>query len=320
MNDTREIFLDKLESIDFKEIDKHPNILIAARFWEEERYYAAKTCYKFMRSVDDMIDDHKSAYNQIGKNDQFKFEEAVIQWILNIRNRLENPDTGDEFSNTIQKFGIPLWPFEDFARSMVYDIHHDGFRNLSAFLEYSQGASVAPASVFVHLCGISDNSGGYLEPEFDVREAATPCAMFSYLVHIIRDFQKDQLANLNYFADEEMERNGLTRKDLRNMALDATVNNGFRAMISGYYLLADDYRKKTQEMIRKISPLMKPRYQLSLDIIFSLYLMVFERIDIKRGNFTKEELEPSAEEIRARVQKTILEFQPAQRLMKLTME
>ncbi len=28
--------------------------------------------------------------------------------------------------------------------------------------------------------------------------------MFSYLVHIIRDFQKDQLNNLNYFADESI--------------------------------------------------------------------------------------------------------------------
>jgi phytoene/squalene synthetase len=267
-----------------------------------------------------MIDDHKSTFNQIEKKDQLKFEEAIIQWILSIRDRLINPENEDEFSNTIQKFRIPLWPFEDFARSMVYDIYHDGFRNLNSFLDYSMGASVAPASVFVHLCGISKNNAEYIDPEFDVKETAAPCAMFSYLVHIIRDFQKDQLANLNYFANEEMERHGLTRKDLRNMALDATVSDGFREMISRYYLLADDYRIKTQEMIRKIRPCMNPRYQLSLDIIFNLYLMVFERIDIKRGNFTQEELEPSVEEIRARVQKTILEFRPAQRLMKQTVE
>ena len=37
-----------------------------------------------------------------------------------------------------------------------------------------------------------------------LRSAATPCAMFSYLVHIIRDFQKDQQNNLNYFADDVM--------------------------------------------------------------------------------------------------------------------
>jgi hypothetical protein len=43
-------------SIDFEKIVDHPNILIAAHFWDEERYRAAKICYKFMRAIDDLID------------------------------------------------------------------------------------------------------------------------------------------------------------------------------------------------------------------------------------------------------------------------
>ena len=76
------------------------------------------------------------------------------------------------------------------------------FLPLKAFLEYSEGASVAPASIFVHLNSISKVNGKYDNPPFDVKWAATPCAIFSYLVHIIRDFQKDQLNNLSYFADD----------------------------------------------------------------------------------------------------------------------
>jgi hypothetical protein len=53
---TREEFIALFESIDFEKIIDHPNILIAANFWDEERYQAARTCYRFMRTLDDLID------------------------------------------------------------------------------------------------------------------------------------------------------------------------------------------------------------------------------------------------------------------------
>ena len=98
------------------------------------------------------------------------------------------------------------------------------FQHLRRISYYSGGASVAPASIFVHLNGLQKLNGKYENPHFDVRWAATPCAIFSYLVHIIRDFQKDQLNNLSYFADDLIAENGLTRKDLREFAEGKPVN------------------------------------------------------------------------------------------------
>ncbi len=197
---------------------------------------------------------------------------------------------------------------EEFAKSMIYDINNDGFPTLEAFLEYSQGASVAPASIFVHLSGLTRKNGDYIEPSFDVREAAVPCAIFSYLVHIIRDFQKDQFNNLNYFADDLAIKYGLTRRDLSDIAHGSPVTAGFRSMIKEYYDLADEYRIKTRDIIGKVGPLMEPQYQLSLEIIFDLYLLVFERINVEKGSFTSFELNPTPEETRERVYKTILQF------------
>ncbi len=144
---------------------------------------------------------------------------------------------GDELLDTIRTFHIPVWPLEAFAKSMIYDIDHTGFRTVEDFIEYSQGASVAPASIFVHLSGLIQNGHGYKEPLFDVRSAATPCAMFSYLVHIIRDFQKDQLNNLNYFADDSIIRNGLTTRDLFAMARGAEIKGRFQANDQGILCL-----------------------------------------------------------------------------------
>ena len=75
--------------------------------------------------------------------------------------------------------------------------------------------------------------------------------------------------------------------------------------------MADVYRERTLEMIRQIKPLVEPRSQLSLEIIFDLYLMVFERIDIEHGTFTGAELNPTWQEIRERVGMVIERFEAA---------
>lgn len=308
MNPRKEEFLKIFNSIDFNSIKDHPNILIAARFWEEDRYCAARICYKFMRYIDDMIDDYKSANKNIGPAEKELFLSNVDKWMNMVISSGECNPEQQELLQTIGKFCIPSWPIEAFARSMIYDINNDGFPTLGTFLEYSQGASVAPAAIFVHLNGIRKSDGVFEPPAFDVREAAIPCAIFSYLVHIIRDFQKDQLNNLNYFADDIAAKNGLTRHDLREIAYGHPIGENFRKMILEYYVLADEYRRKTYEMIEKIRHLHEPRYQLSLEIIFELYLMVFERIDIKNSNFKSSDLNPTPDETKERVLQTIERF------------
>jgi phytoene/squalene synthetase len=304
-----EQFLTLFNKIDFNRIVEHPNILIAAAFWDEERYLAAKICYKYMRAIDDLIDCHKSLHSYIAESEKKRLMESVQSWINIAKDTENNNPAQHELLDTIRKFRLPAWPLEAFAKSMIYDIDHTGFVTINDFIEYSQGASVAPASIFVHLNGLTKRDDQYLAPAFDVKSTATPCAIFSYLVHIIRDFQKDQLNNLNYFADDEITKNGLTPAGLRKIAEGGLIPKGFRNMIKTYYTLADTYRQKTFEVIKQISLFLEPRYRLSLHIIFSLYLMVFERIDFSKGNFTTEELNTTPEEIKKRVYETIIRFQ-----------
>ena len=301
-------YIDLFDKVDFDKIKDHPNILIAASFWDEDRYCAARTCYRFMRAIDDLIDDHKTENSQILESERKKFLGDVNHWIGVIRNMNPCDPLQEELTETLNRYRIPLWPLENFARSMVYDIHHDGFPTLQSFLDYAEGASVAPAAIFVHLCGISRQNGTYIPPEFDVAEAARPCAIFSYLVHIIRDFQKDQNNNLNYYADNLLLDYGLDRSIIKEFARQGKVDGRFRDLISVYYELADQYRQDTFNIIEKIKPFLEPRYQMSLEIIFNLYLMVFERIDLKNSNFTNEELNPTISEIKERVYQTITRF------------
>ena len=302
------IFQDIFQDIDFDKIIDHPNILIAAHFWDPERYAAAKTCYKFMRSIDDLIDNYKTEHKVISANEREQLEMEVITWINTILNATQNNSSQTKLIETINKFSIPSWPLEAFARSMIYDIHNDGFQTLKDYLDYAGGASVAPASIFVHLCGLTLENGKYIPPAFDVKQVATPCAVFSYLVHIIRDFVKDHTHNLNYFPDDLMKKYCLDRTNLLEMAMGSDLTPGFRGMIRELYIVADEYRIRTCEMMKEITPQLEPRSQLSLQIIFALYMMVFERINIENGTFSTEELNPTPQEIKERVRIVIDTF------------
>lgn len=304
------IYLDRFSQINFEKIIDHPNILIAANFWDKERFLAAKTCYKFMRAIDDMIDDHKAHNNGISAAQQSWFEDQVSQWLEAVKHGdHENDPIRNELIETIEKFRIPYSTLEAFAKAMLYDIDHDGFASIETFIDYSEGASVAPSSIFVHLCGLKRSNGSYTDPLFDATAAAKPCAIFSYLIHIIRDFQKDQFNNLSYFADDLIQKHGLSRKILNNIAHGATIPEGFRDLIREYMDIAEEYRLQTLKVINRITPLLEPRYQLSLHIIYNLYLMVYERIDVENGLFTSKELNPTAQEIKERVYRTIVEFE-----------
>ena len=92
-NSYREQFIKTFDSIDFKKILDHPNILIAANFWDEERYCAARICYRLMRSIDDLIDNHKANNRMIAAEERTDFETNVNDWLRMIIITEEcNPD------------------------------------------------------------------------------------------------------------------------------------------------------------------------------------------------------------------------------------
>jgi phytoene/squalene synthetase len=181
--------LDFTLDIDFGDIMTNPILDIAARFWNDDRYEAFKICYRSMRRIDDLVDDKKAMISGISKKDVEQLGKLISDWMVGVQNR----DTGDTFQKTfleiLEKYKIPLWPWKRLCKAMIYDLEYDGYKSLVCFLRYSEGAAIAPASVFMHLCGIRRRKNEFLQPAFDIRKAARPLALFSYLVHIMRDFQ-----------------------------------------------------------------------------------------------------------------------------------
>jgi phytoene/squalene synthetase len=185
--------------LDSGTIANQPILELAARCWDADRYEAFRVCYRSMRWIDDLVDHQKAATPRIIKSKIVQIERTIASWMNAIRTRDFFDSSQKELAEVLHEFKIPLDPWRRFLKSMLYDLRHDGFASMLTFLRYCNGAAIAPASIFMHLCGIRKDERGYRPPEYDSREAARPLALFSYLVHIIRDFQKDHLNNLNYF-------------------------------------------------------------------------------------------------------------------------
>ena len=291
---------------DFEKILTNPILDIAARFWEEERYDVFKVCYRSMREIDDLIDHRKSTGEPISSQECIAFEKAIKQWTKEI-----SGNSGlFPFQKVISEFQIPLWPWERLGKAMIYDIGHDGFASFRTFLRYCEGAAISPASVFVHLCGVTKNKKSYRAAGFDIRKAARALALFAYLVHILRDFEKDQKSNLIYFADDVLSELQIDKNYLRIWAQKKEPNPALLNLFSRYKSIAGFYQKMSLQTFDWLLPILEPRYQLSLKIIYALYSQIFDKISPENGLIFSN-TNPTTTEIQECIDLTVGNFKPA---------
>lgn len=305
-------YLDFTQKPDFQQILTNPILDIAARFWEDERYAAFRTCYRSMRIIDDLVDEHKANKERIPDDEKGQIALTLMQWFGSFKERKPDDEFQAELIDTVDRFVIPLWPWRRLLKAMLYDLDHDGFRSFLVFLRYTEGAAISPAAIFMHLCGVNKADGRFQAPAFDIRKASRSLAVFSYLVHIMRDFQKDSLAGLTYFADSLIESCGLKKSDLKKIAEGGEIPEGFRRMMKRYHRFAEYYRDAARQVIDNTLPQLDPPYQLSLEIIYSLYLQIYERVDTAEGRFTTDELNPTPEEVSERIYQTVTRFRPVE--------
>lgn len=305
--------LDFATQLDFSAILTNPILDIAARVWDEDRYQAFRVCYRSMRRIDDLVDEPKSAGVRLGASEAAAMSEQMTQWLQSIRSRDPRDNYSRQFIDTLDRYAIPLWPWERLCRAMIYDLTHDGFPTLLAFLRYCEGAAIAPAAIFMHLCGVRAARGQFQAPPFDIRIAARSLAIFSYLTHIMRDFEKDQRNHLHYFADALMADSGISRAELARVAETAVPTPAFRHLMQTYQHVAEYYRVRARRILDTTLPLLEPRYQLSLELIYQLYLQIFERVDTVRADFSEISMQIPPDLLQKRIMATIEHFQPVEK-------
>jgi phytoene/squalene synthetase len=274
-------------------VAERPILELGARCLDAERYRAFKTCYQAMRVADDIVDDSRANASVLTGDMKRRIGDLLIGCMPG-SGRITGPCAG-ELEEAVERYDIPAWTWLRWTESMLYDLDHNGFTSFRGFLRYSEGAAVAPGAIFLKIIGYPDGPG------FCVFRAARPLAIFSYLVHIVRDFRKDQASELNYFADDLVAAAGLDRASLNGAAKDGGKGRQVRYLLAEYLRLASRYRARARQAIDGLAPHLSTRCLLSLEIIFGLYSQLWEGISSEGPAFPGPEYSPTPAEIHARI-------------------
>lgn len=186
--------------------------------------------YASMRLIDDAIDG-------IPRREMLSLSERQLElarvssWLAHVeaarRGDGVSGATWAALADTFARFAFPIDPWTNLAKAMSADIESSSFRTWAELRRYMQGASVAPAIVFMYLVLMRpDDSGGFSTKwTYEQVYAATEdLAIFCYCVHILRDVASDLSlgeSGLVYLPQDE-----LASFDLSKVTLNAMRSHG----------------------------------------------------------------------------------------------
>ncbi|MCK5124836.1 MAG: squalene/phytoene synthase family protein [candidate division Zixibacteria bacterium] len=280
-----------------------PNLYLAANFLEpDDKFRAFLATYAAMRLTDDIVDDNRSAGNMSTLCKQ-EISAEIDRFIEMFANRKfdDSVPYAQDIKLAIARFEIPSWPFIELAGAMKFDIENDRFETFNQFLDYSEGAAVAPASIFMHLAASSfDDRGQIVLPEIDIREAARPLALFSYLVHVLRDFKKDFTSGkepLIYLDKDTTNMFNIDENELAKNANGWQQSLKFTNMIKWYFNRLQDYQTKAMDMLEAIDDRLPEDGRFALRFIYELYSATAAKISDQQCILIHENLNLSSSEI-----------------------
>lgn len=268
-------------------------------FRDPERYRAFCSFYAVMRIVDDRVDALMGQPRVTGQ--QIRQERRVLEaWHGAVSARLaggapskrdtfetNHPEVGtllQLFADALRLFPVPAVLWHHFFRAMRRDLTRQRFATFGDFLEYAEGAAVAPTTVYLYLiaadrCGADDV---YRPPSgFDLIGCGRELGRFAYIAHILRDLPDDLSAGFHgrlYLAAEDMAKHGVTDESLADSLTRRSSDPRLRALVRD---LADRARclvERGRARMQILDGRLSPDRSYVLELIVRLYEAVLEKI------------------------------------------
>jgi phytoene synthase len=262
-----------------------PHLYRVAKLFEDpDRFRAFCATYASMRWVDDAVDLHQAAR-------QLDLWEREIDQVF--RGQVGSLDFGPALADTLERFDFAEEPWKRLARAMRHDIEADGFGTYQSFLDYAEGATVAPASVFATLLLMRPGTprSGPAIPYERIRDAVRASAVACYEVHILRDAQEDLKAGRNYFPHDELERYRLSGS--------SELSDVWRPYLRAYAMRTRGGWEPALADLREIESPMTARERLMLHLLVEFYGRSLKKIMRLGCNVWDDVHWPEAEEVRA---------------------
>jgi len=272
--------------------------LVARYFNDRQKYKAFCSTYASMRTVDDQIDSipYRGSLDNSGKR---RYHTEIDKWLERIEAcaspNCQNSPIYAALQDSFSAIKLPLFPWRNLAEAMKKDVGRDSFRDFEEFVQYSEGAAIAPATVFMFLLTAKSVGSNYVW-EYSNREIyqfARELALFCYLTHIIRDVSSDlelSQSGLLYISDKDLREAELNKTDLQNFKSNGNINKSFKMLATKYIQRARDYEQKGRESLQLLLPNLDNNCQFILTLLLEFYSGTLDKITkIDYNVFTGDE-------------------------------
>ena len=279
--------LDACEVVAAKE---RSNLYIASQFFENRaRYDAFIAMYSVMRLVDDFIDDvPREARRSPSARARLKAE--LGSWERRIVAAYEDRPSGDRIDIALaaaaKTFPVSIRLWLNFLDAMRFDVEQPRFQDFPQFLAYAEGATVAPAVIYVYLLTAEreEDSGQYLVRNFDFETCGRGLGIFAYLAHILRDVAEDMLVGttgLVYLSRADMQAHGLDEHEVRRLIERGEGDDRWRALVRQLCERAHVMERQGVALAHAQYARMAPDCAFVLDLIISVYGELLSRIEAR---------------------------------------
>ncbi len=216
------------------------SLYLTSQFLEDRsRYNAFIAMYAVMRLIDDIIDSvpHRA---RLSAEERAGLETELDSWDARIRAACEGHPCGDPrdvaLAAAMLTFPVPVRVWRNFIDAMRFDVRHSRFSDFAEFLAYAEGATVAPAVIYVFLLTSlkDERSGRYLVGGFDFETCGRELGLFAYLAHILRDVARDMRVDrtgLIYLSREDLRRHNLNDEALRGLIERGAGDDRWRTLV-----------------------------------------------------------------------------------------
>jgi phytoene synthase len=222
--------------------------------------------YAFMRYSDDISDDDAPS----GESRQ----QTLDAWRAKLDDALAGRFGDDPilpaFATTIERYKIPDKYFSDLIDGMQSDLRPPVYRTFDELYRYCYQAASVVGLTTIHVFG------------FDAPAAlklAEKCGVAFQLTNIMRDISEDAGLGRVYLPEEDLERFGLTRREI----LDKTVtpaDERFRRLMEFQWARAESYYQEAAPLLAMVKRGSRP----ALWAMVAIYHGILLRIRAVRYN------------------------------------
>ncbi len=285
---------------------KNPFLYHVSRFFKDNnKFNAFCSSYASMRILDDLVDGIRNRSKLTLDERKFYLNE-ITRWEILISDCHHGKNFDSPIlmalADTFQTFNFPLTPWAKLAKAMRWDIENFRFQTYEQFLEYTEGAAIAPATVCLYVLIAAHNGSKYdcAVKGVDPYVYAKDLAIFCYLTHILRDISSDlelDAKGLIYLPLADLNEFTVTEADLWSFKQSGLINSNFIELMKYQIERARKYGDKGEMLVNELSPKLDVDCGFILNLLVSLYKKTMERIEKVGYNVFNGEHEISVYEI-----------------------